>query len=98
MHSQIIDDQQRHRFQKLQALFACAIDRGFSQFIKQGVGLTVEHAVALLDSRLADGLSQVAFAGAGRTKKQSIFMAGNEGAGSQAIIRFLALTVTTLQA
>ena len=82
-HSQVIDDQQRHRFQKLQALFACAVDRSFSQVIKQGVGLAVEHAIALLDGRLADGLGQVAFAGAGRSKKQSIFMAGNEGAGSQ---------------
>src|SRR5208283_99294 len=57
--------------------------RGFSQLIEQGVGLAVEHAVALLDGRLADGLSEVAFAGAGRPQKQSIFMAGNEGAGSQ---------------
>jgi hypothetical protein len=70
-HSQIIDDQQRHRFQKLQALFACAVDRGFSQLIEQGVGLAVEHAVALLDGRLADGLGQVALASAGRPARRA---------------------------
>ncbi len=47
------------------------------------MGLAVEYAAALLDGCLADGLSQVAFAGAGRPKKQSTFMASDESASGE---------------
>jgi hypothetical protein len=50
---------------------------------RQGVGLVVEHSVALLDGTLADRLSQMALAGAGRPQKQSIFMTGDEAAGGE---------------
>jgi hypothetical protein len=56
---------------------------GFSQFIEQGVGLAVEYAVTLLDGGLADGLSQVTFAGAGWTEKQGVFVPGDKSAGGQ---------------
>ena len=48
-------------------LFARAVDGRFGDFIEQGMGLTIEHAVALLDGGQADGLGQVALAGAGWT-------------------------------
>src|ERR1019366_2301988 len=43
----------------------------------------VEHSVPLLDSGLADGLSQVALAGAGRTEKQCVFAARDKAGSSQ---------------
>jgi hypothetical protein len=64
-------------------LFAGAVESGFGQFIEQGVGLAVEHAVALLDGGVANGLGQVTLAGAGGTEKQGVFVAGDEGAGGQ---------------
>ena len=82
-HAEIINDQQGHSHQRLHVLFARAVERGFGEFIEQGVGLAIEHAIALLDGGLADGLGQVTLAGAGRTEKQGVFVAGDEGAGGQ---------------
>ena len=48
--------------------FAGAVERGFGEIIEQGVGFAIEHAIALLDGGLADGLGQVTLAGAGRTR------------------------------
>ena len=53
-----------------------AVGDGFGQFLQQDVRLAIEHFVALLDGRLADGLRQVAFARAAGTEKQRIFAAG----------------------
>jgi hypothetical protein len=64
-------------------LFAGTVESGFGQLIEQGVGFAVEHAIPLLDGGLADGLSQVTFAGARRTEKQGVFVTGDEGAGRQ---------------
>ena len=36
-------------------LFAGSIDGGFRDFLKQLVGLAVEHSIALSDDRLSDG-------------------------------------------
>jgi len=47
------------------------------------VGFAIEHAVALLDGGMADGLRQVTLAGAGRTEKQGIFVACDERASGQ---------------
>jgi len=47
------------------------------------VSFAVEHFVALLDSGLADGLCQVAFARAAGTEKQRIFTPLDEGAGGE---------------
>jgi len=64
-------------------LFAGAVERGFSEIIKQGVGLAIENAVSLLDGGLADGLRQMTLASAGWTEKQGIFVARDEGASGQ---------------
>ena len=40
-------------------LLARAVDGGFSDLIEKRMGFTVEHAVALLDGGLTDGLSQM---------------------------------------
>ena len=64
-------------------LFAGAVERGFGEIIEQGVGLAIEYAVSLLDGGLADGLRQMTLAGAGRTEKQGVFVARDEGAGGE---------------
>ena len=64
-------------------LFARAVDGRFSDLIKQGVSLTIEYPVALLDGGQTDGLSQVAFAGAGRTQEQSVFVFSDKASRSQ---------------
>src|SRR5271166_5906170 len=64
-------------------LFAGAVEGGFGQLIEQAVGLAVEHAITLLNGGLADSLGQMAFAAAGWTEKQCVFVAGNEGTGGQ---------------
>ena len=67
-HPQIVEDEQVYGHQELHVLFAGTVESSFGQFIEQGVGLAVEHAIPLLDGGMADGLGQVAFAGAGRTR------------------------------
>ena len=64
-------------------LFARSIDGGFGEFLEQGMGLAVDHPIALLDGRLSDGLGKMTLPAAGWTEKQSVFMAGDEGAGGQ---------------
>ena len=45
---------------------------------EEGVSFAVEHAITLLDCRQADGLREMAFAGARWAKKQRVFMFGDE--------------------
>ena len=78
-HAEVVDDEQRHGGQQFHVLFARAVEGGFGDFLEQGVGLAVEDAIALLDGGLADGLGEMAFAGAGRAEKQRVFAAGDEG-------------------
>ena len=50
-----------------------AIDGGFGQVIEQLVGLAIEHAIALPNSGLANGLSEMAFPGARGGPKNKAF-------------------------
>ena len=52
-------------------LFACSVDGGFGDFVKQGVGLAVEYSIALLNRRMSDGLSQMALACTGGPKNKA---------------------------
>jgi hypothetical protein len=47
------------------------------------VRLTVEHAVALLDGGLSDGLSQMTLARAARAEKERVLPPADERAGGQ---------------
>ena len=82
-HAEVIDDQQRHRRHRFHKLPARAVGDRFSQIIQQHVSLTVQHAVALLNGGLSDGLGQMRFAGAAGAEEQCIFALADEGAGSQ---------------
>jgi len=59
--------------QLLHQLLAPAIERGIGQFFEQSVGFAIQHAVALLDDGVSDGLCAVTFAAcqAGRGNKAS---------------------------
>ena len=63
--------------------FARAVGDGLGQFIQQDVRFAIQHAVALLDGGLADGLGQVTLARAAGTEKQRIFPLADEGARGQ---------------
>ena len=69
--------------ERFHVLLARAVERGVGEFIEQDVRLAVEHAIALLNGSVADGLRQVTLAGAGRAEKQRVFMLVDEAAGGQ---------------
>jgi hypothetical protein len=46
--------------------FASSIDRCLGEFIEQGVSLTVQHTIALLDGSMSDGLREMTLVGSGR--------------------------------
>ena len=54
-------------------LLAFAIERGVGQFFQQAVRFAIQHAVALLDDGVPDGLCAVTFAAARRTEEQGVF-------------------------
>ena len=70
-HSEIVDDQQRHRGQRFHVLLALAVGHGVGEFIEQDVGFAVEHTIALLNGGLTDGLSQMTFARAAGPEKET---------------------------
>jgi hypothetical protein len=49
-------------------LFASSIERGIGEILDEFVGFTIEDAIALLNGGLADGLSEMTLARAGRTQ------------------------------
>jgi len=63
-HAQIIDDEERNRSQQFHMFLAGSIDGRFRQVVEQFVGLAIQHAIALLNGRLPDGLSKMTFPGA----------------------------------
>jgi hypothetical protein len=71
-------DQQGHGGQQFHVLFAFSIEGRFGDFLEQDMRLTVDHPIALADDGLPDGLGQMAFPGAGWTKKKCIFATSDE--------------------
>ena len=55
-----------------EVVLARAVERGVGELFEQHVRLAVEDAVALLDGGAADGLREVALAGAGRAEKERV--------------------------
>jgi hypothetical protein len=55
-HAEITDDKQRYGSQQIHLLFARAIDSRLGYVIEeQRMGLTIKHAIALLEGGLTDG-------------------------------------------
>ena len=65
-HPEIVDDEQGHRGEVGEQHFARPVERRIGDLFDERVGLAIDDAVALLDPRAADGLGEMAFAGAGR--------------------------------
>ena len=64
-------------------LLALAVEDGVGDFLEEHVRLAVEDAVALADGGAADGLGEVALAGAGRAEKQGVLVLRDKAAGGQ---------------
>src|SRR5258708_28894942 len=82
-NSTLVDDQQRHGGERLDELSARAVHDGIGQLVEQHMGFAIEHAIALLNGGLADGLRQVALAGAAGPEKQCVFALADEGTCGQ---------------
>lgn len=65
-HPEVVDDQQGDGGEVADVVLAGAAELGLAEVVEQGVGFAVQDPVALLDDGEADGLRQVALAGAGR--------------------------------
>jgi hypothetical protein len=68
--SEIVEDEQRHAGQRLEVLLARAVHDGPGEFLQQHANFTVQHAVALQNGGMTNGLRQMTFARATWAKKQ----------------------------
>ena len=66
-------------------VLAGAVERGVGEFLEQRVRFAIEDAIALLDRRAADGLGEMALAGAWRAEKERVFALRDEAAGGQLV-------------
>src|SRR5215813_13270263 len=63
-HPEVVDDEQRDGRHRDDVLFARAGELRFSEIVEERMRLAIEDAMALLDRGEAEGLRQVALAGA----------------------------------
>ena len=72
-HAEVVDDEQGHR-RTASAMYSLRVPSRVASAISsmQGVGLAIEHAIALQDGGAADGLGEVALAGAGRAEEERV--------------------------
>src|SRR5208283_4154600 len=82
-HSEIVDDQQGHGGQQLHVLFTRAVQGSVGQIFQQRVRFPIEHAVALQDDGVSDGLGKMTFPASGRADKKSVLASADEGGGGQ---------------
>ena len=71
-HAEVVDDEQRDGRELGEVVLARAVERRVGELLEQRVRLAVEDAIALLDGGAADGLGQVALAGAGRAEEERV--------------------------
>jgi len=80
-HAEVVDDQQRDGREFHRVGLARAGERGLREFLQQRGRLPVNDAVALLDRRTADRLSEMTLAGAGRSEKEYVLTLADESGG-----------------
>jgi hypothetical protein len=80
-HSEIVDDQQGHGGQQFHVLFASAVQGSVGQIFQQGVRFPIEHAVALQDDGVSDGLGKMTFPASGWAYEKSVLASADEGGG-----------------
>src|ERR1700733_548537 len=71
-HSQVIDDEKRHSGKQFHMLLAVAVQCGVCQLFQQDVRFAIQHAIALLDDLVPDGLGAVTLTASTRTKEQCV--------------------------
>src|SRR5213594_4008214 len=69
-HAQVIDDEEGDSRELGHALAAGARERGVGELLEEAVRLAVQHAMALLDERAAERLSEVTLARARRAEEK----------------------------
>ena len=80
-HAEVVDDEQRHgRRDRRGTSLRVPSSVASASLLEQRVRLAVEDAVALLDRGAADGLGEVALAGAGRAEEERVFALRDEAA------------------
>src|SRR5207244_8450579 len=84
-HAEVVDDEERYGGEVGEVLLARAADRGVRNLLDQGVRLTIDDAVALLDGGASDGLGEMAFPGAGRAEEESVLALSSEARGGQVV-------------
>ena len=84
-HAEVVDDEQRHGGEISQVVLACAVQGGVSDLLHEGVRLAVDDAVALQDGSAADGLGEMALAGAGRAQEERVLALSDETCGGQVV-------------
>ena len=57
-HAEVVDDEQRHGGDRFHVFLARAVGNGVGEFIEQDVCFAIQHAIALLNGSLSDGLRQ----------------------------------------
>ncbi len=65
-HAEVVDDEQGHEGEIGEQRLAGPVERGVGDLFDQRMGLAIDDAVALLNRGAAEGLREMAFAGAGR--------------------------------
>jgi hypothetical protein len=84
-HAEIVDDEERDDRQFREVGLACARERRLGEFFEQRVRLAIHDAVTLQDGGAANGLGQVAFAGARRTKEEDVLALRDEAGGGELV-------------
>ena len=71
-HPEIVDDEQGDSREVRETSLASADETRLGDLLQQGVRLSVDHEIALLDSGALDGLREVALASARHDEKESV--------------------------
>ena len=82
-HAEVVDDEQRDGGEVREGGLAGAGELGVGELVDERVGFAVEDAMALLDDGHADGLGEMALAGAGRAEEEPVLVLGDEAAGGE---------------
>ena len=72
-HAKIVDDQERDFSQLREEDPSGSVQRGVGDFLDEGMCLSLEYAMALLNGCPANGLCQVTLAGSRRAKEERVF-------------------------
>ena len=101
-HAEVVDDEQRDGGQVREEPLAGAIERGIRQVLEQRMGFTIDHTVALVDRRAANGLREMTFAGARRTQEEDVLALQDEAPGGEfvdegAVHLFIEIEIKTLE-